>query len=125
MTPSQTEQLRQQAIVVLADQGVHMAQAAPIEAVVAQITKITGKGRTQRQKKTDYVKCWLDALKGPVNPAYQRTFSNMKTPHKDMAGANHFRFADIQRSQPPMVVPTGTGNYNQYTTYMLGNGRSR
>ncbi len=37
----------------------------------------------------------------------------------------HPRLADIQAAQPPLKTLKGIGNYNQYSKYMLNNGRKR
>lgn len=51
-------------------------------------------------------------------PATPPKFKPMKT-------APHPRLADIDDAQPSVHVPRSTGNYNQYSTFMLNNGRSR
>lgn len=37
----------------------------------------------------------------------------------------HPRQQDIDESQPPVQTLKGRSNYNQYTEYMLSNGRKR
>ena len=37
----------------------------------------------------------------------------------------HPRLADIQAAQPPVKTLKGTGNYNQYSKYILSNVRKR
>ncbi len=44
---------------------------------------------------------------------------------KPMKSAPHPRLADIDHAQPAVHVPRSTGNFNQYSKFMLNNGRSR
>lgn len=81
-------------------------------------------GRTPRPGLTpsrilkDYLGIERPEPKPYVNPPYRPAF-------KPLAVPKHPRLADIERAQPPMTTPAGTGNYNQYTQYMMDNGRSR
>lgn len=81
-------------------------------------------GRTPRPGLTpsrilkDYLGIERPKPKPYVNPPYRPAF-------KPLAVPKHPRLADINRAQPPMMTPTGTGNWNQYSTFMLNNGRHR
>lgn len=118
MNAREIEQMRQAAIEKLADKGVWLARSATFDAICQQIAKLTGNEKRPRQKKTDYIGCWMDKGKAVVAAPYRPEFRPMR-PFK------HPRADDIQRAQPPMLTPTGTGNWNQYSTYMLNNGRHR
>ncbi|NYT67958.1 hypothetical protein [Pusillimonas noertemannii] len=94
----------------------------PSTAVMLDICRAIGRhpkgGLTPAQILRDYVGIKNEAPTNAVAAPYRPTF-------REMESRPHPRMADIQRAQPPMMTPTGTGNWNQYSQYMLDNGRSR
>lgn len=63
----------------------------------------------------DYVAAWM----APQRPG------TVSWPFRPMKPHAHPRLNEINRAQPPLMTPTGTGNHNEYTKFMLGNGRTR
>ena len=51
-----------------------------------------------------------------VAPSYRPAF-------KPMEGIKHPRMADIQKAQPPLITPCGTGNGTQYSKFMFEDSR--
>ncbi|TFL14202.1 hypothetical protein CSC67_08605 [Pusillimonas caeni] len=91
-------------------------------AVMLDICRAIGRhpkgGLTPAQILRDYLGIKDEQPANAVVAPYRPPFRPMRAP-------SHPRLADIQRAQPPMMTPTGTGNWNQYTSYMMGNGRAR
>jgi len=94
----------------------------PSTAVMLDICRAIGRhpkgGLTPAQILRDYLGIKSDAPANVVAAPYRPTFREMEL-------RPHPRLADIERAQPPMMTPAGTGNWNQYTHYMMGNGRKR
>lgn len=44
---------------------------------------------------------------------------------KPWAPRKHMRLAEINEAQPAVDTPKGTGNHNQYSEFMMSNGRTR
>lgn len=117
MNYEQQVEVRRRALERLAAHGIWMAQTATLTMIATKIEQVTGKKRRQSLLVSDYVAAWVETRER-INPPYRPTFQPLRP-------AQHPRMADIQRAQPPMMTPTGTGNWNQYTSYMMGNGRAR
>lgn len=118
MNYSERMELRQKAVEKLADHGVWMARTSTMQQIAEQVEIVTGVKQRRSQMVSDYLYRWLDAKPEPVNPRYRPEFRPLRL-------ARHPRADDIQRAQPPLWTPSGTGNWNQYTQYMMDNGRAR
>lgn len=111
MNAREIEQMRQAAIDMLADAGVWLSRSASVDAICLQIAKLTGNEKRPRQRKMDYIGCWMDKNKPTVAAPYRPEFRPLRL-------VRHPRADDIQRAQPPLWTPKGIGNVKQLGGFM-------
>ena len=109
------EQLRIAVIEKLRAAGVSIHDDSKTPSIISAIEKLTGRRCTYAMSPSDFVRAYVS----PVAPARQAV------EFKPMRAMAHPRLFEIERDQPPMMTPNGTGNHNQYSQFMLDNGRTR
>ena len=67
------------------------------------------------------LRAWLGIDPEPVRP---NRFASTGRPYR-LLPQMQIAAARARACQPPMKTPSGIGNWNQYTQFMLGNGRAQ
>lgn len=109
------EQLCVAAIEKLRAAGVSIHEDSKIQTIASAIEKLHGRQRIGMTAPHEIVRNYV----APVAQVRQMAA------FKPLRATAHPRLSEIDRAQPPMMTPNGTGNHNQYSKFMLDNGRAR
>lgn len=90
--------------------------ATSMHEMVKKVELVSGLRKHYRQNGYDYLCVWLG-----IKPNTPQAWT---PPFRPMKAHTHPRLAEIERAQPPMLTPCGTGNYHEYSKFMLNNGRT-
>ena len=100
----------------LAEHGIWIKKRAAWAAFCQTVSEHTGIPVAPGEKPYVYLTRYLG-----IKPNTPQAWT---PPFRPMRAHPHPRLAEIERAQPPMLTPCGTGNYHEYSKFMLNNGRA-
>lgn len=100
----------------LTEFGIWMNKRSSYKKFCDAVADLTGTPQAPGEKPYVYLTRYLGIKPNTPQP--------WTPPFRPMKAHTHPRLAEIERAQPPMLTPCGTGNYHEYSKFMLNNGRA-